>query len=368
MTEFVQASPDTGAAARSEPVATGDFWTTHAWMPLALFLPLFLCIEWLGLDRVVAHALFFDAAADQWLGAGSGDWWAHRLIHDGGRWFARCIAATVLVLWLGSFVCADARPWRRTAGFVFLAMITSILVVGLLKTVTNVDCPWDLAEFGGDRPYVGLFADRTDSLSRAQCFPGAHSSSGFALVCFYFVFRDRSRRAARWALLAACLVWAVFSLGQQARGAHFLSHDLASLAIVWFVQLLLYARLMRGAGRHRRGRRAASGRRRRGLSGVLVAKEPENGAHHDARDTDAVADARSPVVHPAQNDELHVQEMEYERAGAHEHQESAETLHASPLYEGVVVIDPRATLRPSSLLGQASRTGEKNYRKSLASE
>ncbi len=109
--------------------------------------------------------------------------------------------------------------------------------------------PWDLAEFGGDRPYVALFADRPDLLPRAQCFPGAHSSSGFALVCFYFVFRDRSRRAARWALLAAGLVWAVFSLGQQARGAHFLSHDLASLAIVWFVQLLLYARVMRGAGR-----------------------------------------------------------------------------------------------------------------------
>jgi membrane-associated PAP2 superfamily phosphatase len=64
------------------------------------------------------------------------------------------------------------------------------------------------------------------------------------------VFRDRSRLAALWALLAAGLVWAVFSLGQQARGAHFLSHDLASLAIVWFVQLLLYAKFVRGAGRH----------------------------------------------------------------------------------------------------------------------
>ena len=250
MTEFVQVSPDTGASDRPDSVVTDDFWNTHAWMPLALVLPLFFFIEWLDLDRVVAHAFFYNAAADQWLGAGTGGWWARGLIHDGGRWLARSIAATALALWLASFVSAGARQWRRTAGFVFLAMVTSIIVVGLLKTVTNVDCPWDLAGFGGDRPYVALFADRPDSLPRAQCFPGAHSSSGFALVCFYFVFRDRSRRAARWALLAAGLVWAVFSLGQQARGAHFLSHDLASLAIVWYVQLLLYVRLMRGAGRN----------------------------------------------------------------------------------------------------------------------
>ena len=59
--------------------------------------------------------------------------------------------------------------------------------------------------------------------------------------CFYFVFRDRSRRLARWMLAAAIAVGIAFSIGQEARGAHFLSHDLTSAAIVWFVQLGLYA-------------------------------------------------------------------------------------------------------------------------------
>jgi membrane-associated PAP2 superfamily phosphatase len=36
----------------------------------------------------------------------------------------------------------------------------------------------------------------------------------------------------------------VFSLGQQARGAHFLSHDLASAALVWWVLLALYVRML----------------------------------------------------------------------------------------------------------------------------
>jgi membrane-associated PAP2 superfamily phosphatase len=65
------------------------------------------------------------------------------------------------------------------------------------------------------------------------------------MVFGYFLLRDRSRRQAALALLGAILVGVIFSLGQQARGAHFLSHDLASAVIVWFVQLVLYARMLR---------------------------------------------------------------------------------------------------------------------------
>ena len=60
-------------------------------------------------------------------------------------------------------------------------------------------------------------------------------------MCFYFVFRDHSRSLARWMLAAAIAVGLAFSIGQEARGAHFLSHDLTSAAIVWFVQLGLYS-------------------------------------------------------------------------------------------------------------------------------
>jgi membrane-associated PAP2 superfamily phosphatase len=109
-----------------------------------------------------------------------------------------------------------------------------------------VDCPWSLAEFGGQLPYVHLFADRPDSLPRAQCFPGGHSSSGFALFSLYFLTLGRSRRLARWALGGALLVGGVFAFGQEARGAHFLSHDLWSAALVWFTCVGVYAIGYRG--------------------------------------------------------------------------------------------------------------------------
>jgi membrane-associated PAP2 superfamily phosphatase len=245
MTELAGAE---GAPAGS-PVASAtaapldEFRRTHLWWPLALFLAAFWLIDALGLDRRIAHALFFDAATHTWLGAGAGARWARGLIHDDGRWLVRGVAAAALLLWLASFATRRARQWRRPAGFVLLSVVGAVAIVGGLKSVTNVDCPWDLAEFGGSRPYVTLFGDRPDALPQARCFPGAHSSSGFALVCFYFLWRDRSRRAARLALLAAALVGILFSLGQEARGAHFLSHDLASAGIVWFVQLGIYVRL-----------------------------------------------------------------------------------------------------------------------------
>ena len=84
-------------------------------------------------------------------------------------------------------------------------------IVAALKVITNIDCPWDLADFGGDRPYIELFASRPAILPHAACFPGAHAASGFALVFGYFLLRDRAPRGARWALLIALFVGVAFS-------------------------------------------------------------------------------------------------------------------------------------------------------------
>lgn len=218
-----------------------DFWRLHAWWPLLGFVLVFGVLEVFSLDRAFATEWYFNIHTGEWLGAGAGDWWARGLLHTGGGWLVRALVALALLIWALSFRVEGLRDWRRTAGFVVLAMGLSTAIVGGLKAVTNVDCPWDLVGFGGHNPYVALFADRPDALPHAQCFPGAHASSGFALVCFYFVLRDRSRRAARWALAGAIAVGVAFSIGQEARGAHFLSHDLVSAALVWFVQLGLYA-------------------------------------------------------------------------------------------------------------------------------
>ncbi len=191
------------------------------------------------LDLQIARDRFFDAGAMHWRGAGT--WWADDLLHTGGRDAVRLLATMALLLLLASLRVPALQRWRRPLGYFLAAMLASTLLVGALKQVTNVDCPWDLQGFGGTRPVIHLFDNRPDDLPHAACFPGAHSSSGFALLCGYFLFRHRGRRAALLALAPGLVTGAAFSYAQEARGAHFLTHDLASALLVWLICLAVYA-------------------------------------------------------------------------------------------------------------------------------
>ncbi len=214
------------------------FWRRHALWPAAFFVSLFAVFTLGRLDLRIADEFFFSRPANDWIGAHT--WWAVDLIHTGGGWFVRLIGLAALVTLVSGFWLPRLRRWRRDAAFLTLALILVPTVVGALQLVTNVDCPWNLYRYGGGRPYVGLLADRPDALPRGACYPGSHSSSGFALIAVYFLMRNARPRIARWSLAGAVLLGTIFSLGQQARGAHFLSHDLASAAIAWFVLLALW--------------------------------------------------------------------------------------------------------------------------------
>src|SRR6185436_15480747 len=215
------------------------FWWSHLQVPFALFVVTATVFAVTPLDEHIARAVFFDAASAQWIGAHS--WVINELLHTAGRWAIRAMVALVLALWVATFVRRDWRTLRRPAAFLTIAMLLSMGVVGLLKTVTNVDCPWDLVPFGGRFPYVELFADRPDALRAGRCFPAAHASSGYALLALYFVFRERHARLAKLGLGVGLLAGLTFGLAQQARGAHFVSHDLWSAFLVWTTTLSVYA-------------------------------------------------------------------------------------------------------------------------------
>jgi len=218
------------------------FWCRHALLPGVLFAGLFAIVILGQLDLRIADEFFFSRLANDWIGAQT--WWAVDLIHTGGGWFVRLIGLAALTLLVSGFWLPRWRRFRRGAAYLALSLILVPTMVGSLKQITNVDCPWDLDRYGGDRPYVSLFADRPDELPAARCYPGSHSSSGFALMAFHFLMRNSRPRLARWSLASAVLIGTIFSLGQQSRGAHFISHDLASAAIAWFVLLALWRRLL----------------------------------------------------------------------------------------------------------------------------
>lgn len=141
-------------------------WRALVFWPSVAFSVLLGVLIFGEFDREIARTLFFSDIG-RWLGTGAGDLWARGLIHTGGSWLIHIVGFGAFGGWLLSFVVMPLAGWRRELAYVFVGIAACTALVALLKMVTNVDCPWDLASFGGDRPYVTLFADRPDYLPRA---------------------------------------------------------------------------------------------------------------------------------------------------------------------------------------------------------
>lgn len=219
------------------------FWLFHGAVPGALSLALALLIEATSFDLRASDA-FYDFAAGGWPLMHS--WWAEGVIHRAGRGAVVLIALGAVAAWGLSFRYSDLAPVRRRALFLALAITLGAGAVGFGKTLSFRHCPWDVDRYGGEAPYYRLFDAAPAGVPAGHCFPGAHAASGFALMSGYFLFRGRDRRWSLAGLAAGLVTGTVFGFGQVARGAHFVSHNLAAAAICWFVALGLYAFAFRG--------------------------------------------------------------------------------------------------------------------------
>jgi membrane-associated PAP2 superfamily phosphatase len=215
-----------------------QLWWHHIRLPLVCFAVLAGIFATTFSDIAIARTMFFDPAHMRWIGDGS--WWVNDFLHSGGRWLIRGLAAAAAALWIASWMQGNLGALRRPAAYFVVAAALSIGTVGLLKLITNVDCPWDLSQFGGRFPFVELFADRPDTLRQGHCFPAAHASSGYALFALYFAFRERSWVMAKLGLALGGTVGLIFGLAQQSRGAHFASHDVWSAFLVWVICSSIY--------------------------------------------------------------------------------------------------------------------------------
>lgn len=256
-------------SARSEPAVPNlrsldrGFWLRHGLLPLGAFVLFLAIVRTTGFDLEFARAWAWNADTGHWLGERS--WWAVRLLHRGGRDAVLAILASLSIVALAGSFHDRWRALRGSALFVVIAMISSWALVGALKHVSGVDCPWDLVAFGGAHAYQAVFGTLPAGVPRGACFPGAHSASGFSLFAFYYLLRDRRPARARFALWVAAVVGTLFALAQEARGAHFLSHDVTSAFIAWFTCLVAYC-----AWRRLRAGRALGGiRDLRGVSWLI---------------------------------------------------------------------------------------------------
>lgn len=217
-----------------------SFYLRHLWMPLAVSAGLSLLLMGLHGDLWLADHLYAMEGHAWTLQNG---YVTQDLLHAAGRqaskdmWFALALVLAI------SLFARPLKRWRRPLAYLLVATLLSTAAVGLLKRWTNMDCPWDLLRYGGDKAYYGLFMHRPSILGHAKCFPAGHASAGYAWTALYFFFLGTRPRWRWWGLGFALALGLVFGIAQQLRGAHFLSHDVCALMVCWLVALGLY-RLM----------------------------------------------------------------------------------------------------------------------------
>lgn len=185
-----------------------------------------------GLDMALAH----------WFGSGAGfpwreHWFFVRVMHESGR-----LTGWLLVLVLAIAVGKPWGVWRRLEMAARVQMVVSALlalaVVSVMKATSASSCPWDLTQFGGLARYASHWAWGVADGGGGRCFPAGHASAGFAFVGGALAMWPYAPVVARRWLVGALVVGLVLGLGQQVRGAHFMSHTLWTGWLCWTVGCL----------------------------------------------------------------------------------------------------------------------------------
>lgn len=216
-----------------------QFTKGYLFVPWLVFTVMILGLEWTHADMRFASLLF------NWQGGVSswplrGHWLTESILHVTGRNLVILFAIAVVACIGLSFRLETLRVYRKGFIYLFCSVLASVLLVRLGKSFTHMTCPWDVIEFGGRMLHSSLFARLPEGAEFGQCFPGGHSSSGFAWVASYYVLKEYYPRYAKFGLLFGIGLGAIFGFAQELRGAHFLSHDLWSLVIAWTSASLLY--------------------------------------------------------------------------------------------------------------------------------
>ena len=143
-----------------------------------------------------------------------------------------CLIAGIVLAGVSTWV-PRLRPWRSVF-ITFCVMATcSALLVASLKAASVHSCPWDLTMYGGTAQWLPLFGQVHAGIEFGHCFPGGHASAGYALIAGYFALRNHQALWARGMLVSGLTLGTIMGTVQIVRGAHFLSHNLWTLWLVW---------------------------------------------------------------------------------------------------------------------------------------
>ncbi len=225
-----------------ERESVAHFYAWHAGVPIALAVLLLIAFEPTLLDVRIQN-FFFDPATRAF--PLEDDWFLETVVHDAGKLPVILTGVALFGLFVASFRRPALVSWRRRLLMGALCVALSPLAVAGLKANSAIHCPKNLEMYGGRQPYVRLFDAVPEGAKRGHCWPGGHSSGGFALMGLYFVFRGRKPRLSRACLAGGIVYGLALGFGRGIQGAHFVSHTLWAGLVCWAVALALYEAIVR---------------------------------------------------------------------------------------------------------------------------
>lgn len=216
--------------------SSNRFWVWHFWLPLLLASAALFFMEHSSVDLWLADQ-WYALQGGQW--AWRSHWVSYELIHHHGKQMIIAIGLSALGLIVLSFFRPGLRNWRAPMSYLLTTMAVVPASIASFKKFSPVDCPWSLLRYGGELPYIRTFEHSFGVTDMGRCFPSGHASGGFILLAMYFAALPFVKNPARFLLPGLIAGW-IFALGQQSRGAHFLSHDVWTLSICWFGALGMF--------------------------------------------------------------------------------------------------------------------------------
>jgi len=193
------------------------FHALHAGVPAGLALAVLGVFETTDLDRRIQD-LFYDPIAGRF--PHRVPWLFETVIRDFGRLSVILLGIGLFAAFLLSYRRAALLPWRRALLYAVLCLAICPVAVAQTKQHTVLQCPRALEIFGGKEPYVRLFDAVPRGIEEGHCWPGGHSSGGFA-----YGFG--------------------LGFGRVVTGSHFVSHNLWAALICWAIALALYELMLR---------------------------------------------------------------------------------------------------------------------------
>jgi len=199
-----------------------------------------------ALDLKLAEP-FFNAATGSWFFPPDDRGVPFWLLYRGPKIFL-VAASSISLLWLAWR--GFTKRWqpfdtRFLAGLLVLGL--TALLVGAIKNSTGVSCPVQETVFAGPYPHVAIW-DRLFALvplnEHLRCWPAGHAAAGFGLLGTRVLAPVHARLSWRYLMPGLAGGW-VLGIYQMARGQHYLSHTIVTMAIALLLSAVAIAILDR---------------------------------------------------------------------------------------------------------------------------